>query len=78
MNNKQMIFREVDGLWVAVDSAGQTPPTLADILSELNIVKDDNCQFCRIVRYYDKVKETIEYRAYGGTIRINIIQSENK
>lgn len=58
-----MIFQEIDGHWVAVDSACQSPPTLADILTQLNIVLDDNCQFCRIIRYNGKVKETIEYRA---------------
>lgn len=76
INKIQMIFQEIDGLWVAVDSACQTPPTLADTLSKLKIVIDDNTQFCRIIRYKGRIKETIEFRAYGGRIRINHTQSK--
>lgn len=73
-----MIFQEIGGQFIAVDSVENSPPTLADILSQLNIILDNNCQFCRIIRYKGKVKETIEYRAYGGRIRLNITQNENK
>lgn len=33
-NNKQTIFQEIDGLWLAVDSAYQTSSTLAETLKE--------------------------------------------
>lgn len=63
-NNETMIFRESGGKWLRVDSREQEPPTLANILEKLNVIIDDNAQFCRIIRYYDKWKQTIIYRAY--------------
>lgn len=68
--NINMTFRQVGGIWQRVDSQSQKPPILADTLKKLEIVIDDNCQFCRIIRYYDNIKETIIYRAYGGKITI--------
>lgn len=69
---RKMEFRQVGGTWLRVDSREPKPPTLAEILETLNIVIDDDTQFCRIIRYYNNIKRTITYRANGGTITINI------
>lgn len=65
----RLIFREVDGLWVEITN--NLPRfynmTLADYLSQVNIVIDDDCQFCRIRRG----DERWEYRNNGGYIRID-------
>lgn len=65
-----MIFRKVSGIWRRVDSPSQNPPTLAEILEELNIIVDDNCEFARI-KQYDKMR-AIWYRASAGKITITI------
>lgn len=70
-----MTFKEVDGKWLRVDSQDQKPPTLAEVLNTINIVLDDDTQFCRIIRYWADIKETITYRAYDGKITISIWQS---
>ena len=70
--DEKMTFQEVGGQWLRVDSRDPAPPTLAEVFNELQIIIDDNTQFCRIIRYYEKYKETITYRAYGGRITINI------
>ena len=72
---KIMIFREIGGKWVQIDSHDQTPPTLSEILNSINIVLDDDTQFCRIIRYWSDIKETITYRAHGGQISISICQN---
>ena len=71
-----MKFQEVDGNWRRVDSQEPNPPTLAEVLEQLNIVVDDNTQFCKIIRYTDKYKETIVYRVYDREITINIYYNE--
>ena len=68
---KEMQFREVAGVWQRVDSQEPKPPILADVLNELQIIVDDNAQFLRVIRYEDGKEKTIEYRHYGGEIRIN-------
>lgn len=64
-----IIFREVSGVWQRVDSPSQKPQTLADWLTENNIIMDDDTQFLRIVRF----NKTIEIRHYGGQYRCNIL-----
>lgn len=76
MENKNMKFQEVDGLWRRVDSQEPNPPTLAEVLEQLHIVVDDCTQFCRIIRYTDDYKETIVYRVYGKLITIDIFYNE--
>ena len=70
-----MIFREIGGKWQRVDSQEPTPPTLAEVLNSINIILDDDAQFCRIIRYWADIKETITYRAHAGQITISICQS---
>ena len=62
----EFIFRQVDGLYV--DTTNQFRGTLADFFTAWNIVIDDGTTFCRIRQ--DKYE--IEYRAYGGAIRVNV------
>lgn len=59
----------VDGSWrcVTSDYAG----TLAEFLALHQLVVDDDCQFCRIIRYDGKYKYTYEYRAYTS-MRISV------
>lgn len=72
-----MQFRVVDDLWRRVDSREPQAPTLAETLKELEIVIDDSCQFCRIIRYYEDYHETIVYRAYNmSKVTINIYKDE--
>ena len=73
-NNKQeYIFREVDGIWRRVDSQEPEPPTLAEFMKSIFITIDDDTQFCRIIRYGHKCRQTIIYRAYtGAKVRITI------
>lgn len=64
--NKEYIYRNVSGKWLQINpNAGESAKVLADHLTELQIVIDDDCQFCRIIRYYDEYKKTITYRAYS-------------
>lgn len=62
----EFIFRQVDGLYI--DTTNQFRGTLADFFTAWNIVIDDSTTFCRIRQ--DKYE--IEYRAYGGAIRVNV------
>lgn len=75
MKEQTMIFRELEGKWVRVDSRNTTPPTLAEVLNSINIILDDDAQFCRIIRYWTDIRETITYRAHAGQITISICQS---
>lgn len=70
LQEEQMSFRQVDGVWRQLDCKSPTPPTLADVLSALDIIVDDFAQFARIIRELPQGREMIEYRAYGGIIRI--------
>lgn len=69
---KEIIFQEVSGIWRRVDSREPNPQTLADYLKELEIIIDENTQFARIIQYNENIKRTIEYRAHGNKVRINI------
>lgn len=62
----EFIFREIDGLYV--DVTNQFAGTLAEFFNAWNIIIDDCTQFCRIIQD----AYVIEYRAYGGKIRINV------
>lgn len=62
----EFIFRQVDGIYI--DTTNQFRGTLADFFTAWNIVIDDCTTFCRIRQ--DKYE--IEYRAYGGAIRVNV------
>ena len=64
----EFIFRQVNGLYV--DTTNQFAGTLADFFLAWNIVIDEHAQFCRIVTD----DYLIEYRAYGGRIRVNVSQ----
>ena len=64
----EFIFRPVDGIYR--DVTNQFAGTLADFFLAWNIVIDEHAQFCRIV----KDDYIIEYRAYGGRIRVNVSQ----
>lgn len=74
--HKEIVFRLIEGIWQ--DVAGDSG-TLADTFERLGIIIDDNAQFCRIVRYYEKYTEYIEYRAYNQakvTVNIHIVNYE--
>lgn len=62
----EYIFRPVDGIYR--DVTNQFTGTLADFFLAWNIVIDEHAQFCRII----KDDYLIEYRAYGGRIRVNV------
>lgn len=62
------IFRFVQGQWV--DNAGDSAILLADLLHELEIEIDEKCEFARFKDYIKNRK--ICYRAYGGTITVEI------
>ena len=67
--DNSIIFREINGIWRRVDS--RLPDgdiILADFLALYDLVIPEYCQFCRII----EPNRYIEYRHYGGTIRINI------
>lgn len=72
MQNKpvEMTFRNVGGQWQRVDSQEPEPPTLADILKELDIIIDDKTEFARIKDYENNLE--IWYRIYGGKITLQI------
>lgn len=67
-------FMPIEGIWK--DVAGDSG-TLADTLERLNILIDDNTQFCRIIQYDNKICRTITYRAYNG-LKITITLQERK
>lgn len=72
-DHKELIFRQVCGTWLQINSPEQTPPTLAEWLESLQIVIDDDAEFCRIKRYFADEYQTIIYRAYNqAKITINI------
>lgn len=53
--------------------------SLADFLSLLDVVIDDDTQFARIIRYCDWNKTTFTYRAYNQVmVQININHSNIK
>lgn len=63
---KVYIFKPIDGVWRCVsDTTGNY--TLADYLRMNNLLIDDDCQFCRIIR----PEWTCTYRAYGA-LRITL------
>lgn len=70
--NFEFIFHPIDGIYR--DVTNQFAGTLADFFLAWNIVIDDRAQFCRIV-LDDFV---IEYRAYGGRIRVNVSRLNRK
>lgn len=78
IESSEYIFEFNGDLWQRINyPAGSPATTLADFLSELDIVVDDDCQFCRIVRYSGKSKTTIEYRAYNSMrVVINIYNTK--
>ena len=69
---KEMIFRPVKGIWknVAGDSA-----TLADVLTGLNLIIDDKCEFARFKDYENNI--SIWYRAKAMKITITIWQMQS-
>lgn len=75
--NKEYIYRNITGKWLQINpNAGESAKVLADHLTQLQISIDDDCQFCRIIRYYDNYKETITFRAYSMTkVTITITQN---
>lgn len=75
----QHTYRNVGGLWLAVDSGSPSRSTLADYLKKIDLNIDDSCQFGRFIRYKDNYKYTITYRAWNMskvTITITIKKYE--
>lgn len=72
-NQIKMTFANVGGIWRRVDSPSLEPQTLAEVLKEIEIIVDDDTEYCRIIRYYKEYEEHIIYKTYGGhtTITIN-------
>lgn len=50
-----------DGSWIC--TSGLYAGTLAEWLAMYLLTIDDDCQFCRIVRFDEKNRYTYEYRA---------------
>lgn len=75
LNSCVFVFRpDSEGIWRWIDDESIT---LAYFLQERNILIDDDCQFCRIIRYdhFDRrcLRTTIEFRAWNDAkVRINI------
>lgn len=77
MTIAQYTFRNVGGLWLAVDSGSPSRSTLADYLKKIDLIIDDSCQFGRFIRYNDKYTYTITYRAYNmSKVTITITRKE--
>lgn len=61
-------------LWVCISHPELESVTLADFLDNLGVVVDDDAQFVRVKRYYNKSTALFEYRMYSqARVRINII-----
>lgn len=56
-----------DGSWTC--TRGEFAGTLAEWLAMYDLTIDDDCQFCRIIRYDKKNRYTYEYRA-GTAMRV--------
>lgn len=72
----EYIFRQSGdfSLWTCVSHVLWDGLTLADVLQLFDVVIDQNCQFCRIIRYDGDYVHTLTYRAYNGakiTLSIN-------
>lgn len=66
---KVITFRLLSGIWRDVSGDSDI---LADTLSRLGIIIDDDAQFVRIIKF----NRVIEYRAYSGAkITISIYES---
>lgn len=63
---KQMIFRDIDGMWRDCSYGA----ILADVLSEYNLLIDDRTQFARIYDYERGV--CFWYRASAGNIKLTL------
>lgn len=62
----KMTFANVGGRWQRVDSPSRKTQTLAEVLKELEIIVDDDTEYCRIIRYYKEYEVHIIYKIYGG------------
>ena len=62
-----MTFVVVDGVWR--DIASPTGKILADVLLDYNLEIDERTQFARLYDY--NLGYRIEYRAYGGKVKLN-------
>lgn len=65
-------FRFKNGRWR--DIINKESKLLSDVLDELNIEVDDNCEYARFRDYYNN--RCIIYSAHGGIININVWKIE--
>lgn len=63
----EMTFVVVDGVWRDITSS--TGKILADVLLDYNLEIDNRTQFARLYDY--QIGYRIEFRAYGGQIKLN-------
>lgn len=65
----------VDGSWRCTDS--RYAGTLSEFLSLHDLTVDDDCQFCRIIRYNGKYRKTYEYRCINSMqVRVTIYNTK--
>lgn len=68
---REYIFRPVDGIWTEISGTGHT---LAEVLSQYQIIVDDRCNFARLYDYDQRI--IFLYHASAGKATLTLLKME--